>query len=113
MCYLGWGLFVAFFAWCIYSNQMMHRTRLGLNYYIIYLLLDDEMRSRYKQDFTKWIVKLMRRMGILVTRWLWGHPQHSPPSSRGEAHGKGASLFGALGMMWKVKQGEPLSDPLP
>ncbi len=109
MCYLGWGLFVAFFAWYIYSNQMMHRTRLGLNYYIIYLLLDDEMRSRYKQDFTKWIAQADAKDGqSLLLAGCGAIDSIARRPQEGGADGKGASAFGALGMMWKVKQGEPV-----
>lgn len=52
---LGWILFAILLTWYFYSMRYNHLKRIHLDSYIVYLLLDDEIRENHKKKFGDWI----------------------------------------------------------
>ena len=52
---LGWIFFAIIMLWHFYSLSHNHKKRNHLGCYIIYLLLNDEIREDHKKKFGDWI----------------------------------------------------------
>jgi hypothetical protein len=52
---LGWILFAILLTWYFYSMKYNHLKRIHLENYIVYLLLNDEIRENHKKKFGDWI----------------------------------------------------------
>ena len=104
---LGWILFAVLLIWFVGSMRISHKKRLHLNYYIAYLLLNDAIREKHKQDIVKWIqdsdakdamslsLMVYRAAEDLADRLATGDPNN--PSS--------SSVLGAMAMICNCKTG--------
>jgi hypothetical protein len=104
--FLGWVLFVLLLIWFIAGMRFSHKKRLHLNYYIVYLLLNDATREKHKQDFEKLIretdandasslsLKAYNALEGMADRLAAGDP--NIPST--------SSVLGAHAMIWECKK---------
>ena len=104
---LGWILFVLLLIWFVGGMRISHNKRLHLNYYIVYLLLNDAIREKHKQNFVQYIqdsdakdamsLSLMAYKATedLADRLTTGDPNNSSSSS----------ALGAMAMIWECKKG--------
>ena len=105
---LGWILFVLTLIWFVFSYRLSHKKRLRLNYYVVYLLLNDAIREKHKMDFEGWLqnaqagdassltLKALTALEDMANRLAVGDPAN-PASS---------SVLGAHAMIWNFKKGD-------
>ena len=102
MSYVGWILFVLAVFWGGKSLSFSHRKRLHLDYYVAYLLLNDDIRERHKKDFQQWIRSAEAPNASTLAAGAWSAIDRMA-DQLAEAPA-GASVMGATGMIWQEKQ---------
>jgi hypothetical protein len=112
---LGWILFTLLLVWFFMSTRLSQGKRLHLNYYIVYLLLDDTTRENHKRDFQKWIresdakdamslsFRACKFLENMADRLAAGDPRN--PST--------SSVLGAHAMLWQYKKPQCPEKPTP
>jgi len=98
---LGWVLFGIMLIWFFAFYRHSHQKRLNLNYYIVYLLLNDEIRKNHKLDFEKWIRESEANDAMSLS--LQAYSVIENMSDR-LADAQTSSALGAHGMIWNYKQ---------
>jgi hypothetical protein len=108
MGFLGWILFAGLLVWYFISMSLSQKKRLHLNYYMVYLLLDDTTREKHKQDLQKWIresdandasslsFRAYKILEDMADRLAAGDPRN--PST--------SSVLGAHAMLWQYKKSQ-------
>jgi hypothetical protein len=110
---LGWILFGLLLIWFVtymrFSYKHMrfsHAKRLHLNYYTVYLLLDDEIRDHHKHNFQQWIrdshapdasslsLAAYKTIENMADQLAIGDPTRATTSS----------ILGASSMLWNYKK---------
>lgn len=101
---LGWILFVLAVAWHIFSMKYQHMKRLNLNHYIVYLLLNDEIRTKHKNEFGKWIQQSNAKDAMelsLAAGWTTENMADQLSST---------SALGAHAMLWNSEYAKELRE---
>lgn len=110
MGYVGWALFILTLLWAVKSLNYSHRKRLALNYYMAYLLLDDNMRQKHQANFVKWIKENDAPNASALAGQAWMALERMADSLAAGAPGVPGSALGATGMVWDVKKSGHLSQ---
>ena len=84
--WIGWILFGLLLLWHFAGSLLSRRKRLHLRNYIVYLLLDDPVRSDHKRKFEQWIQQSNAPMrgswdsgpGTQLRIWLSRSPKAAP-----------------------------------
>jgi hypothetical protein len=99
---LGWLLFGVLLWWYVFSVKYAHSRRCHLRSYLVYLLLDDNIREDHKEKFREWITQ--RHMSDASSL---GYAAHNVIEIVAEklANGNAPSLSAANALIWRVKQG--------
>jgi hypothetical protein len=104
MSYVLGALLVLGLIWWWRSMNYSHRKRLHLGYYAVYLLLDDEIRSRHAADFRRSIQQATAtdadRLALGASKLIEDMADRlASPSDASQS-----SLFGSRAMLWAVHQ---------
>jgi hypothetical protein len=100
-----WTLFALAGVWHIGSRLQHARTTNNLDCYIVYLLLDDEIRAKQKATFIDWIRETPAKDAAdLSTRAILAIDRVAKALAAGDPSRPGtSSLMGAHAMLWQVK----------
>ena len=108
----SWVLVGAVVVWCLRLYSHSHSKRLHLNCYITFLLLNDEFRSKQKQNFEEWLranrankkPQTLSHTAYTVIEELADRLAAGSPKKGG---GEGSLVLGSHSLLWNY------SDPIP
>ena len=93
--WIGWILFGLLLFWYIAGQRFSHRKRLHLTNYVLYLLLDDSIRTDHKAKFGQWIQQSKAQDAMQLSL------QASNVIERmADSLAAGGSTLGAHAMLW-------------
>ena len=113
--YLGWGwaLFGLAVTWNIMHTNYTARKSNHLDFYIVYLLLDDDIRASQKKHFCEWIRSEDAPNAMALSRRAMAAIERSAEvlSVGDPKQPLSGSLFASTAMIWRVKHPSDTVDP--
>jgi hypothetical protein len=94
---LGWFLFLALLVWFFASMIYSHKRRLYLRNYIVYLLINDEIRGDHKFKFIEWARSVDVKDAMDLSQRAYGVIENMA------AQLSATSTLAAYTMIWKVR----------
>jgi di/tricarboxylate transporter len=98
--WLGWVLSLALLTLFVASMRLSQTKRTNLRSYIVYLLLEDGVRSAHKQSLINWITAAEVRDAMQLSIRAQGVLESMADSLARE---QTSSILAAHAMLWRVK----------
>lgn len=108
MAALGWICAGVLLVWFLASYRFSHKKRLNLNYYIVYLLLNDDIRESHKRKLEQWIHNSDAKDALSLALQAYSAVEQMADALSTSSP---SSAVGAVGILWQVKTGKLGATP--
>ena len=109
--WVGIGISVLMIIYLIYSLNYSHRKRNNLTNYMVYLLLNDEIRNDHSIKFVNWIKELSeddsKNIGIMASQTLEQMADGLAEPTQGRTSSYVAATFMMLEIWKEAQQNKP------